>query len=83
MKFLEAKQQRDAGENKMLGGPAENKGAEVPSTPTRPSVRPEVQELADTLGVDLSSTTGTGTNGSITRTDVRKAAQARDDAVNS
>ncbi|WP_205315110.1 biotin/lipoyl-containing protein, partial [Nonomuraea lactucae] len=54
-----------------LGGPPA-------ATPARVSVlaKPPVRKLAKDLGVDLTTVAGTGPEGSITRDDVRTAAQA-------
>jgi len=48
----------------------------VPSAgpPARPRARPPVRKLARDLGVDLSAVAGTGSDGVITRDDVRTAA---------
>jgi pyruvate/2-oxoglutarate dehydrogenase complex dihydrolipoamide acyltransferase (E2) component len=79
MKFLEAKaaQHREHRtsdvppkiENKMMGGslPKEQK-------PVGPTVRPDVQRMADELGVDLRTVHGTGKDGAILLKDVRAAA---------
>lgn len=91
MKFLDAKRQQGASgsataENKMQPGTRSDQGgARSPSTRTpakddgpRGTTRPEVLELADELGLDITTVTGTGKGGSITIPDVRKAAAARD-----
>lgn len=78
MKFHEVKRLRAAAENKMLRGTREDQGGRMPPLVEAPVVRPEVRELADELGVDLATVTGSGKNGNITQTDVRKAAAQRD-----
>jgi 2-oxoisovalerate dehydrogenase E2 component (dihydrolipoyl transacylase) len=52
--------------------PAGTNGA----TATRPLAKPPVRKLAKDLGVDLSTLTGTGPNGSITRDDVQQAIES-------
>ncbi|MGK5558275.1 dihydrolipoamide acetyltransferase family protein [Actinomadura kijaniata] len=49
--------------------------AERPGDGGLPLAKPPVRKLAKDLGVDLATITGTGPNGSITRDDVRAAAQ--------
>jgi 2-oxoisovalerate dehydrogenase E2 component (dihydrolipoyl transacylase) len=79
VKFLEA-QAKSAGktENKMQPGTRTDQGG--PGSPKKeaPTIRSDVRALADEFGVDLSTVTGTGADGTITKTDVRKAAQKRD-----
>lgn len=79
MKFLEAKGGNRGVQNKMLPGsrPDQNGAGSQPGTPT---VRPEVQALADELGINLSTVSGTGKEGSITKFDVKRAAAERDAA---
>ena len=48
---------------------------ELPSGPDRTRATPAVRRLAGKLGVDLSTIAGTGPDGSITSTDVERAAQ--------
>lgn len=80
MKFLEAKQSRQQVDNKMTGGSAEDKTSKPnPQAGGRVIVRPEVQALADELNIDLSTVRGTGAGASITKADVRKAAQQASD----
>ena len=49
-------------------------GAAAPSTGERPRSTPPVRKLAKDLGVDMTTLTGTGRDGLITRDDVRQAA---------
>ena len=49
----------------------------APSGQGRPLAKPPVRKLAKDLGVDLTTVTGTGPQGSITREDVHAAAAAR------
>lgn len=84
MKYLEAKrlaeQGGDGGENKMQTGTrsdqrsAIRKGQLQPEN--RPTAKPEVRDLAKSLGVDLASIEGTGRNGEVTLKDVRDAKSA-------
>ncbi|WP_460356748.1 dihydrolipoamide acetyltransferase family protein [Actinoallomurus acanthiterrae] len=57
--------------------------APAPAAPERPAggrvavlAKPPVRKLAKDLGVDLTTITGTGPQGSITRDDIRQAAEA-------
>ncbi|SDL49209.1 pyruvate dehydrogenase E2 component (dihydrolipoamide acetyltransferase) [Nonomuraea maritima] len=60
-----------------VANPSRVEVATPPPAPPRPSVlaKPPVRKLAKDMGVDLSSVTGTGPSGSITRDDVHAAAQ--------
>lgn len=77
MKFLEAKKGEQPVSNKMLPGSRPDQGGRG-SSPGTPAVRPEVQALAEELGISVSDVTGTGKGGSITKADVRNAAAERD-----
>lgn len=86
MRFTDAKRiAKEKGitgkEHKMQPGAREGQKTTPPVTPSAPAktVRPEVKELATELNVDLATVTGTGKDGNITMTDVRRAAQARDE----
>lgn len=78
MKFLEARARQEA---KMGPGPRENKGTQTSEVPPKgpPAPRADVAALADELNIDLATITGSGKDGTITKTDVRKAAAERDD----
>jgi pyruvate dehydrogenase E2 component (dihydrolipoamide acetyltransferase) len=47
-----------------------------PEAPVRALAKPPVRRLARDLGIDLSTITGTGPQGSVTREDVQQAAQS-------
>jgi pyruvate dehydrogenase E2 component (dihydrolipoyllysine-residue acetyltransferase) len=53
-------------------------GAPTASSPTKGRATPLVRKIAQELGVDLDSLTGTGPQGRITEDDVRKAASPRE-----
>lgn len=80
MKYLEARAQSKGPkpENKMLSGSREGQRSASPAKSPVATPSPEVRALADELGIDVSTVTGTGKDGAITKTDVRKAAAARD-----
>lgn len=79
MRFLDARKKTQQ-ENKMMPGsrpdqrdPAVNTVRNIDLGPDKPKIRPEVQALADDLGVDITKVKGTGANGSILMKDVRDA----------
>lgn len=84
MRYLEAKALRqqaqgDGGENKMLPGTRPDQTELRRSNPT-PQVKGELRQLAERYGVDVDAITGTGTNGEVTREDIKKARKAQDAA---
>ncbi|HEV7897011.1 MAG TPA: dihydrolipoamide acetyltransferase family protein [Planosporangium sp.] len=56
------------------GRPPQEQGKPA-ATVQRPLAKPPVRKLAKDLGIDLSTLTGTGPNGSITREDLQQAIQ--------
>lgn len=81
MKFLEAKKLAAEGENKALGGPAENKtssrSVSAVTAPSGPQASPQARQLAREQNIDLSTLKGTGAGGVITVGDVSKAIEAK------
>lgn len=75
MRYLEAKRLQDEGENKALGGPPENKARGSDSSGPQASV--QARQLAKEQNIDLATLTGTGSGGTITAGDVRRAIESR------
>ena len=76
----EAPPDTDNGAGEPTPGPGTLDGA-LPDAPVRPRLRatPVVMRLAVRYGLDITSVSGTGPNGRITREDVERAAARRDD----
>lgn len=79
MRFLDARKKGQQ-ENKMMPGsrpdqrdPDINSARNIDPGPDKPKVRPDVQTLAEELGVDLSKVKGSGAMGAILIRDVRDA----------